>query len=269
MIRICSIGDIVGKAGRTAVHQLVPVIKEKYSPDVVICNGENAAGGFGLTKKIFDELTKKYGVDVVTMGNHWHDKPEIHQYGPAQPNLVLPGNMSNVDELSDGLKILTSKTGIRYAVINLIGIAFMKPGNDCPFRAADELIARIPESVKVRVIDFHAEATSEKQALGHYVTERVSLFYGTHTHTPTADDRIFKNHTGFATDVGMTGAYDSVIGIKKEASIARFLGEGKKKFEPAKADPWLCALIADIDETTGRCVKLERVRLELSDYKEK
>ena len=177
MLRICSIGDIVGKAGRTAIHQLLPVIKEKFDPDVIICNGENAAGGFGLTKKVFDELTKKYGVDVITMGNHWHDKPEIHKFAPGQPNLVLPGNMGNVEELSDGLKILTSKNGVRYAVMNLIGISFMKPGNSCPFKAADELIARIPESVKVRVLDFHAEATSEKQALGHYVTERVSLFF--------------------------------------------------------------------------------------------
>lgn len=248
------------------MHQLLPKLRSDHTPDLVICNGENAAGGFGLTKKIFDELTKKYLVDAVTMGNHWHDKREIYDYGPSQPNLVLPANMGNVEDLSDGLKILTSKTGVRYAVINLIGRAFMTHDNRCPFQAADMLIDRIPDSVKVRVIDLHAEATSEKQALAHYVSGRVSLIYGTHTHTPTADERIFTSHTGFATDLGMTGAYDSVIGIKTEASLGRFLGKDKQKFEPAKKDPWLCALLADIEPTTGACVHIERVRYKLDDY---
>ena len=268
MLKICAIGDIVGKAGRNALNQLLPVIKKNHSPDIIICNGENAAGGFGLTKKVFDELTKKIGVDVITMGNHWHDKPEIYNFAPAQPNIVLPGNMGNVENLADGMKILTSKNGIRYAVINLIGTAFMKPGNACPFQAADELLSRIPQSVKVKIVDFHAEATSEKQALGHYLAERVSLFYGTHTHTPTADERVLKSHTAFATDVGMTGAYDSVIGIKIEASIARFIGAGNKKFEPAKGDPWVCALVAEIEPSSGKCANLQRLRLKLSDIKD-
>lgn len=264
MFRICAIGDVVGKAGRRCVARILPHIRKEFDPHIVLCNGENAAGGFGLTKKVYEELSTKQGIDAITMGNHWHDKREIYEFGPKMPNLVLPGNMENVETLGEGLKILTSASGQRYAVINLIGRAFMKHKNSCPFQAADELIGRIPSSVKIRIVDFHAEATSEKQALAQYLRRRISLFYGTHTHTPTADERIFDAHTGFATDVGMTGAYDSVIGIKTETSLSKFLGTAKKSYEPAKKDPWLCALLATVDPETGACKDIRRTRIELS-----
>ena len=267
MLRVLAIGDVVGRAGRNVISSILPRVKETHNPDIVICNGENAAGGFGLTKKIYTEITEKFQIDAITMGNHWHDKPEIFSFIDSKPNLVVPGNMSNVDELADGLSILRTKTGLRYAIINLIGVAFMKPGNSCPFIAADEILKKIPDSVKVRILDFHAEATSEKQALANYLARRVSLFYGTHTHTPTADERIIDGYTGFATDLGMSGAYDSVIGIRKEASIARFLNKKASKFEPAKNDPWFCGVVADIDPADGRCISIERIRLKLNDSK--
>lgn len=266
MIRVLSIGDVVGQAGRRGLQELLPIAREKYSPDIVIANGENAAGGFGLTRKIFNQLTTKFGVDCVTTGNHWHDKKEIHEFIYDTPNLLIPANMFNVDDSRQGMALLRAKNGTRYAVLNLYGQAFMVGKNSCPFKAVDYLLGLIPPDVKTIIVDVHAETTSEKQALGHYLTGKVSLVYGTHTHCATADERIFDNKTGFQTDLGMTGAYDSVIGIRKEAAIGRFLTGERKKFEPAKADPWMCALVADIDEKTGYCTKVERLRMELSSY---
>lgn len=258
-----AIGDLVGKAGRRSIQEILPLVREKYSPDIVIANGENAAGGFGITKKIFNSLTGKHEVDCVTTGNHWHDKREVYDFYQDTDRLIVPANMMNVDNVEDGYTILTSHSGVKYAVVNLIGKAFMHPDNKSPFEFADKILERIPAHVKVRILDFHAEATSEKQAIAHYLSGKFSLVYGTHTHVPTGDERIIDDFTGFTTDVGMTGAYDSVIGIKKEASLNRMLHGIKKKFEPATKDLWLCFVIAHIDESTGACKKIERHRLEL------
>lgn len=266
MTTILAIGDIMGKAGRRCLDLMLDQAREKWSPDFVVVNGENAAGGFGLTKKIYVQFTERFGIDCVTMGNHWHDKREIYDYFPTTDRMVLPANMVNVESDDDGLRIITSKSGKRYAVMNLIGKAFMKGENRCPFETVDRLISKIPHNIKMRILDIHAEATSEKQGLANYVSGRVSLVYGTHSHVPTADERIIDGKTGYLTDLGMTGGYDSVIGINKESAILRMMTGERKKFEPATGDPWMTGVIAQVDEKTGQCQKIERFRWELSQH---
>lgn len=250
----------MGRAGRQSLAAHRAEIQQTYAPDIVVANGENIAGGFGITEKIFKEVVSSYGVDVVTTGNHWQDKTEIHGFHRRYPNLLLPANMHNVKELQDGFCVQISKTKVPYAVINLTGRVYMKGANRCPFSCFDEIIGKIPAGVKVRIVDFHGEATSEKQAFAHYVAGRASLVYGTHTHCPTADERIIAGKTGFLTDVGMTGAYDSVIGVEKDLSLASFLRGEKPRFKPAMEDPWLCGVLATIDSSSGHCLAIERIK---------
>jgi metallophosphoesterase (TIGR00282 family) len=250
----------MGRAGRQCLQANLPRIRQTIAPDIIIANGENIAGGYGITEKLFKELISDYGVDVVTTGNHWHDKPEVKTFYRSYPQLLLPANMYNVSELHDGYCVTVTKGKIPYAVINLTGRLFMRGNNRCPFQCMDEILAKIPSGVKVRIVDFHGEATSEKQALAHYVAGRVSLVYGTHTHCPTADERIITGKTGYLTDVGMTGAYDSVIGVEVALSLASFLSPVRPRFTPATGDPWLCALVATIDTTTGHCTAIERIK---------
>ncbi|MFW7378207.1 MAG: TIGR00282 family metallophosphoesterase [Oligoflexus sp.] len=263
MIKILVLGDLMGKAGRRSIAKLLPKAQEQFQPDIILANGENAAGGFGITKKIYDQLTQSYGVDCVTTGNHWHDKREIYELLPQVNNLLIPANMFNVSETKRGFTILESKGGQEYAVINLSGKAFMHADNRNPFHTADEILRMVPDRIKIKIVDMHAEATSEKQGMGQYLVGRVSLVYGTHSHVPTADERIIDQHTGFITDVGMTGAYDSVIGIRKEAAIRRMTTGEKRKFEPATDDLWMCFVIAEVDPKTGQCRRIDRYRWEL------
>ncbi len=267
MIKIMAIGDVIGKPGRRALAKLLPLARRDICPDIVLCNGENSAGGFGMTKKIYAQFTENFGIDCVTMGNHWHDKPEIHSFAPQADRLVLPANMMNVDELQKGFRVLKSSSGVPYAVINLIGRAFMHPDNRDFFEPIDAILNQIPSQCKIRVLDFHGEATSEKQAIAQYLKGRVSLCYGTHSHVPTADERILGQFTGFTTDIGMTGPYDSVIGIRTEAALLRMRTGERKKFEPATHDLWFCFVVATVDPTTGQCVKIERFRWEWEKIK--
>ncbi len=268
MIRVLAAGDVIGKPGRKALAKMLPLARETFSPQIVIVNGENAAGGFGLTKKIYDQFINSFGIDCVTTGNHWHDKPEIHGFAPTAERLILPANMMNVSENAAAYRVLKTAGGVSYAVINLIGKAFMHPDNRDFFKPIDDILAQLPESCRIRIVDFHAEATSEKQALAHYLKGRVSLVYGTHSHVPTADERIFAGGTGYTTDLGMTGPYDSVIGIRAEAALLRMQSGERKKFEPATHDLWFCFVVADIDETTGKCVRIERHRWEWDTIRE-
>lgn len=259
-MRILAIGDIMGKAGRKCLEMLLAPLREQHQVDFVVINGENAAGGFGLTRKIYDEFVTKHDVDCVTMGNHWHDKREIYDFVSTADRMVLPANMGNVRE-EQGLRILRSRSGTEVAVINLIGKVFMYGENRCPFHAVDRLLAKVPEHVRVRIVDIHAEATSEKQGLAWHLTGRTSLVYGTHSHVPTCDDRVLAGKTGYVSDLGMTGAYDSVIGIRKESAIHRLMTGQKTKFEPSTDNPWLYAILADVDEKTGICKSVERLRV--------
>lgn len=260
MIKILAFGDIIGKAGRKTLVHTLSTIPEAEKPDILIVNGENVAGGFGITHKIFKQLIG-YDVDCVTTGNHWADKREIFDFMDSEPRLLIPANMGNVDREEAGLTVLTSRSGVDFAVINLSGRAFMHPSNRNPFAAVDRLLDKIPAHVKIRVVDMHAEATSEKQGIGHYVSGRASLVYGTHSHVPTADERILNGSTGYATDIGMTGAYDSVIGMEKEASLKRLMTGEKQKFKPATKDCWGCYLSATIDPSTGNCQQIKRHKL--------
>ncbi|MBC7660173.1 MAG: YmdB family metallophosphoesterase [Chitinophagaceae bacterium] len=269
MIRVLAAGDIIGKPGRKALAKLLPLARDTFKPDIVIVNGENAAGGFGLTKKIYDQFTGTFGIDCVTTGNHWHDKPEIHNFAPTAERLVLPANMMNVGDNALAFRVLQTKDGTPYAVINLIGKAFMHPDNREFFKPVDEILANLPNQCKIRIVDFHAEATSEKQALAHYLKGRVSLLYGTHSHVPTADERIFAGGTGYTTDLGMTGPYDSVIGIRAEAALLRMQTGDRKRFEPATNDLWFCFVLADIDPINGKCIKIERHRWEWDEIKKR
>jgi metallophosphoesterase (TIGR00282 family) len=259
-VTILALGDLIGSPGRDCLKRWLPQIKEDWNPDIFLVNGENAASGSGMTEKIFLELTQKYGFDVVTTGNHWLGKKNPELFLGQHRNLLLPANMYNVSDPSLGFCIRKTASGVSYAVINLIGRVYMQQGNRCPFKAAQEILARIPKSVSIRIIDMHGEVTSEKQALAYSVKDLVSLCYGTHTHCPTADERIWGDRMGYITDLGMTGAYDSIIGMQKEASLEYFLTGHKKEYEPARGHPWLCGVIAKVDAGTGRCYFIERIR---------
>lgn len=263
MIKVLAIGDVMGKPGRKVLAKLLPLARRKFAPDIVLCNGENAAGGFGLTKKIYQQFTENFGIDCVTMGNHWHDKPEIHHFAPTAERLVLPANMMNVGDLKSAYRVLKTASGTSYAVINLIGRAFMHPDNRSFFDAIDPILSQLPSHCRIRIVDFHGEATSEKQALAQYLAGRVSLCYGTHSHVPTADERILAQFTGFTTDLGMTGPYDSVIGIRTDAALRRMQTGERRHFEPATHDLWLCFIVAQIDPVSGRCASIARYRWEL------
>jgi metallophosphoesterase (TIGR00282 family) len=263
-VRILFIGDIFGRPGRTIVRDHVRELLSKHNIDLTIANGENAAGGFGITPQIAEELFD-LGVEVITTGNHVWDKRELIEYlnaGLRKPDsmarrILRPANFP-AGSPGTGVYEGTTRGGIRYAVMNLQGRVFM--GNiDDPFRAADEVLARI--SSKVIVLDMHAEATSEKVALGWYLDGRVTAVIGTHTHIPTADERVLPKGTAYQTDVGMTGPWNGVIGIQKELIIGRFLNNMPTRFEAASGDTRLCAVLIDCDAQTGRASAIERVMI--------
>jgi 2',3'-cyclic-nucleotide 2'-phosphodiesterase len=256
-MRILFIGDIVGSPGREILTKHLAEIVARERADLIIINGENSAAGFGITPKIAEELFA-LGPDVITGGNHSWDKKEIQEYIPNEPRLLRPANFPKSP--GRGLYVGTSRSGVRFAVLNLQGRVFMAP-LDCPFRTADAELAKIPPDVKVIFVDMHAEATSEKQAMGWYLDGRVSVVVGTHTHVATADERVLPNGTAFITDVGMTGPHESVIGMDRGAMVKRFLDSMPTKFEVAIGDVRINGIIADIDDATGRARSIARVRV--------
>jgi len=249
------IGDIFASPGRALVGQHLRQIVASEKIDLSIANCENAAGGFGVTPQLADELFG-YGVDVLTTGNHIWDKREIYDYFPHQPRLLRPANY--VDELPGyGMVVMEARNGVSCAVINLQGRAHMPP-IDCPFRKADRLLGELSSDVKVRLVDFHAELTSEKMAMGWHLDGRVSAMIGTHTHVPTADARILPNGTAYQTDVGMTGPYHSVIGVDKDIILQRFLTQLPVRMEAARHGAELHSVIVEVDENTGRATSIRR-----------
>ncbi len=225
--------------------------------DLVIANGENAAGGFGITPNIAEELFG-VGVDVITTGNHVWDKREIYDYLSREPRILRPANYA--PELpGKGLYVARARSGVMCAVMNLQGRIYM-PSTDCPFRKADELLASIGE-VKVRFVDFHAEVTSEKVAMGWHLDGRVSAMVGTHTHIPTADTRILPQGTAYQTDAGMTGPYDSVIGVEKEAVLRKFQTSLPVRFEPAKTMVELHGVLVDVEDSSGKATAVRRYEI--------
>ena len=257
-MRTLFIGDIVGSPGRLIVQERLTDLVENKQIDLVIANGENSASGFGITPKIAEELLG-LGIEVLTGGNHSWDRKEILEYIPHQPRLLRPANFAAVNP-GGGLFVGGTKKGVKYAVLNLQGRVFLA-ANDDPFRKADEELAKLPADVAFVLVDMHAETTSEKIALGWYLDGRVTAVLGTHTHIPTADERILPHGTAFQTDVGMSGPYDSVIGVETEMVLKRFLTGMPGKFEAAKGNPKLCATLIDCDGSTGRARAVQRIML--------
>lgn len=259
-MNILVVGDINGKAGRKAVKELLPLVKKKYNIDFCVANAENAAGGFGLTSDISSKLFS-YGVDIITMGNHTWDNKELESFINSELRILRPLNYPPGNP-GCGSALLDIKN-TKIAVINLTGRVFM--GNyDCPFRAMEEELKRLKESNPIIIVDFHAEATSEKIALGWFLDGKVSAVIGTHTHVQTADESILPGGTAYITDVGMTGAHDSVIGIKKELAIKRFLTHMPVKFDVASEDVRLNALFVQINPKDNKAEKILRLQEKLA-----
>ena len=257
-MRILFIGDVFGQPGRRIVKEMLPALVGEYDPDLVLANGENAAGGFGITPPIVEELLDM-GIAVLTSGNHIWDKKEIYAYlnEHSDGRLLRPANYPH-SAPGHGLYLGKTRSGFGYAVLNLQGRVFMSP-IDCPFRTADEQLAKIPAEVKIRIVDMHAEATSEKVSMGWYLDGRVTAVVGTHTHIPTADETILPRGAAYITDLGMTGPYDSVIGIEKQSVIQKFLSQLPARFEVAKGDVRLNAVLIEADPLTGRAASIARI----------
>jgi 2',3'-cyclic-nucleotide 2'-phosphodiesterase len=262
-VKILFVGDVFGSAGRKIVRDHLPHVMDSNAVDLLVINGENAAGGFGLTPAIAEELFD-LGAHVITTGNHIWDKKEIFEYmavaaeSHARGRRVLrPANYA-VGTPGYGMYEGELPTGQAYAVINMQGRIFMSSCDD-PFRKVDELLSKI--TAKVVLLDIHGEASSEKMALGWYLDGRVTAVLGTHTHVPTADERLLHNGTAYQTDVGMSGPFDSVIGVETELVVQRFLTGMPGKFEPAKGDPRMCATLIECDGASGRATGVKRMML--------
>jgi 2',3'-cyclic-nucleotide 2'-phosphodiesterase len=257
-MRALLIGDVNGRAGRLMVRTHLPRLITERRIDFVVANVENAADGFGITPDLSEELLE-CGVDCMTSGNHIWDKAEILDYLPAQPRLLRP---LNHPEGTPGAGVYLGATpgGIPVAVVNLMGRVFMPPC-DNPFLVIDDHLRRLQERARVILVDMHAEATSEKSAMGWHLDGRVTAVVGTHTHIQTADEAVLPGGTAYITDLGMTGAYDSVIGIEKELALRKFMTGLPVRFTTAKRDPRLCGVVLDVDEATGRARSIERLQI--------
>lgn len=254
-MRILFLGDIIGKPGRQAVEAFLPRVREKHRPDLVVANVENAANGFGLTASVGRDLLG-LGIDVMTGGNHLWDKRGSEEYLRSEERLVRPANYPS--EVPGRTHVVVEIDEVRLAVLSVQGQVFMPP-LDCPFRALDRKLAELEEDADLFVVDVHAEATSEKQAIAHYVDGRVSAVVGTHTHVPTADERILASGTAFQSDLGMTGPYASVIGMHPDQVLKRFLTGMPARFEVAEDDVRLSGLLVDIDAWSGQATEVLRV----------
>jgi metallophosphoesterase (TIGR00282 family) len=257
-VKVLFIGDIVGKPGRNAVKALLPGMVERYGIDLVIANGENAAGGFGITENVASEIFRM-GVHIITSGNHVWDKKEALSYLPKEERILRPVNYPP-GVPGFGSIVQTVRDGVKAAVLNASGRVFMPPV-DCPFRVSGEEIKRLKEITSTIIVDFHAEATSEKIAYGYYLDGKVSAVIGTHTHVQTADEKILSGGTAYITDVGMTGPADSIIGVEKKQIIERFLLGIPRKFEVAGGPAVLSAVALEIEDGTGRASSIERIQL--------
>jgi metallophosphoesterase (TIGR00282 family) len=256
-MKVLIIGDVVAKPGRIAVLERIQDLREQHQIDLAIMNAENLAGGFSVTPGLCEQLFSS-GIDVMTSGNHIFDKKEAIDYIAKQPRLIRP---ANYPPNTPGSGCWTGRiNGTRVAVMNLMGRVFMPPSDD-PFRVVDGLLASLPADTTVRIVDMHAEATSEKVAMGWHLDGRVSVVVGTHTHVQTADERILPGGTAYLTDIGMTGSYAGVIGMNKADVIARFTSATARRADHATGQVRICAALVDIDESTGKARSIERLNL--------
>jgi hypothetical protein len=256
-IRILFIGDIVGASGRRAVKTVLPELKRKYAPDFIVANGENAAGGRGITAQIAKELYDQ-GVHGITMGNHTWDNKEIFNFIDEEERMVRPANYPPGTP-GKGAAVLRNAAGKELAIVNLMGRTILPP-LDCPFQAADAIVDKLKKKVNFVLVDFHAEATSEKIAMGWHLDGRASAVVGTHTHVQTHDERVLPQGTAYVTDVGMTGARDGVLGMEREAVLQRFRTQLPVRFTADEGKWQLHAVVIDLDDGTGLARRIELVR---------
>jgi len=257
-MKLLFIGDIMGEPGRRAVARMVPKLVAKHRIDVVVGNGENAAGGFGITPDLAQELFDA-GLSAITTGNHAWDKKEILDYFPRERRLLRPANYPE-GVPGQGSVIIETKSGEELAVLQLMGRAYM-PTLDCPFQVAKRELARLRKRVAAVIVDMHAEATSEKMAMGHFLDGEATAVVGTHTHVQTADEQILPRGTAYLTDIGMTGPLHGVIGVKKELAIEKFLTGMPRRFEVAAGPVVFCAALLEFDARIGKALSIERVRV--------
>ena len=255
-VRILFIGDIVGSPGRTAISRELHRLVDRHAVDLVIANGENAAGGFGITPDTAAELYR-HGISLLTSGNHIWDKKDNSGFLDREERIIRPLNYPPGTP-GRGSTVVETPAGIKVGVLNLEGRVYMK-NLDCPFRCADVELEQLRKETPVILVDFHAETTSEKSSLGWYLDGRASAVVGTHTHVQTADERILPNGTAYITDVGMTGSFDSVIGVDKGQAIQRFLTQQSAKFDIPKKDLRINAVVVGIETKTGKAVSIERI----------
>ncbi|MFT8362665.1 MAG: TIGR00282 family metallophosphoesterase [Sporolactobacillus sp.] len=256
-MKLLFVGDVYGQTGRQMIADYLPRLKRKYQPSLTIVNAENSAHGKGITKKIYNQLLEN-GADVLTMGNHTWDNRELFEFIDEAAQLVRPANFPQGTP-GKGMRIVTAGS-CKIAVINLQGRVFL-PALDDPFRVADHLIEDARKKTPLIFIDFHAETTSEKLALGWYLDGKISALVGTHTHVQTADERIFPAGTAYLTEVGMTGPYNGIIGVAREAVTRRFLTQMPVRFEAAPGPGQLSAVMMTLDEKTGKARKIERIQI--------
>jgi len=261
-VRILFIGDVVGKPGRKIVERAVPGLVREHGLDLVVANAENAAGGSGLTPSIYRELVRA-GVDAITLGDHIYRRREIYSVLESETNIVKPANLPP-ESVGRNWALVTARNGERVAVFCLLGQLFMKPVNS-PWQAADRVLGELPGDVRVRLVDFHAEATSDMQLMGRYLDGRVAAVLGTHTHVPTADECILPEGTAFQCDVGMTGPFESIIGRRIDRVLATTLTGLPTEFDVATKDVRLCGTIVDVDSATGRATTIRRLCVTESD----
>jgi len=253
------LGDVVGKVGREAALSMLPTLHEMYQPDLTIVNGENVAGGIGITPEIAQQILKS-GVDVITLGNHTWSKRDVGDYLEREHRVLRPANYPEGTP-GRGHGVFTSSQGVKVGVANVMGRIFMEPLDD-PFRAADRIVKDFEAAhAAVRFFDFHGEATSEKTAFGNYLDGRASVVVGTHTHVQTADERILPGGTAYITDVGMVGPQDSIIGMEVSVSLQRFITQRPVRSDVASGAVTLCGIVADVDPQTGRAEHIERVQI--------
>jgi len=257
-VKVLFIGDIFGEPGRRALTRAVPRLVGQRQIDIVIGNGENAAGGFGITPELAEELFD-LGLAVITTGNHAWDKREILDYFPREPRLLRPANYPD-GVPGHGSVVVESAGGEKLGVLQLMGRAYM-PTLDCPFQVAKKELAALKKRATAVIVDMHAEATSEKMAMGHYLDGEVVAVVGTHTHVQTADDQILPKGTAYLTDIGMTGPLHSVIGVRKELAIEKFLTGMPRRFEVASGPSVFCAVLLELDARLGKALSIERIRI--------
>ncbi len=261
-MNILFIGDIMGRPGRDLAQRAIPVLVERHDVDLVIANVENAAAGFGITRDIGEEL-RSSGIAVMTSGNHIWDKKEVLEYIPGEPRLLRPANFP-AGVPGAGRFLAETRSGRAVGVVNVMGRVFMPPLDD-PFAVVLKEIEALRAKTRVILVDFHAEATSEKIAMGWHLDGKVTAVVGTHTHVQTADDRVLPGGTAYITDVGMTGPHDSIIGVNKAAALGRFLNGMPARFEAAAGDPKLHAVLISADPANGKATAIQRLSLTPQD----